>query len=913
MFAPDAPQVAPPSNVLTVFHAPGLRKAKRWSYDPTNVDEAGNPEPLWVEGYETGDAYMLAEQRTVASIREAFNLLRELQHDPHRFLVWGALRDAADAAAREGVSAEDRRKGYTYRPGLFRCARVYLKRQPLNLVMFDVDKLPINAPIHGEASARAAIAALRDRMPEPFRCAACVAQFSGSSGHPTRPTNVLGVHLFFWLRHAADVEQLKRWMLAETSMASELNADPRVFQEQQPIYTSGPVKLDWMPDLLGLEGARVLLVEGDTDVVDMAPLPTAIETPEVSNVGIPDDEDDTCGQSDDEITAYLAKRHGADLWRANEVCEAVAAAAAHYGTSGRSEVDYSRAEKILWAVCGNVTQTLRIMHAGDYARPDEWAAKDNWIVRGCLAKLYAKWLALPEDRKRKAPTSSVVEFGIAAAAAAAGQEAAPVHGRLAPVPLASEDSYATREQQMEMFQGCVLIANNDGGDPVVLMPSGSRLKRRQFEAKFAGPDFLLGGVKNRPTDSAWEAFTRNQDVRFPRVDRPAFRPMDPFQTIYTVPGGETEVNTYIPRGEFKEGDPAPFVEHLAKILPNGDDAAILTSYLAACVQYPGVKFTWAVVLVSAAEGTGKGLIGRIMATALGREYVKQPPASKLQGNFNAWVQNALFVAVNDMPAAAPEALLEALKPMITDGEGAMVEGKGTNQISADVYANWLFTSNHKDGVRKTANDRRYCMLYCAQNDPEDLVRDGMGEAYFTRLVTWLHKEGGRAIAANYLKRFPIPEKYDPTRGAVRAPTTSSTGEALQAGRDEVTQILADSVADQSAGFKNGWVAHSALAALASGLRNPPSRVKVARTLEAQGYVRCPSLVDGRTNDPVPPMGIKTILWVRKGSETLKAIAGKTASEVQRMYLAAQAEKHPANASESAGYAQSAGCLSFGRQ
>ncbi len=552
------------------------------------------------------------------------------------------------------------------------------------------------------------------------------------------------------------------------------------------------------------------------------------------------------------------------------------------GCFDESSADLALFNRLVWGCGHNAAQTVRIARTSGLVR-EKWERDD--YIGGTLARAMT-------GRGCYVAKPSAVDAHCAADAAVIEQAQRQGFTTPAVVDIAATGSFASREDQLKLFARCVLIVNNDGGDPVILMPNGSRLKRRQFEAKFAGPDFLLGGSRNKTTDSAWEAFTRSADMLHPRVDRPTFRPMDPFQVIYAGQGGETFVNVYLPRGEFKEGDPAPFVTHIAKILPRGDDALILTSYLAACVQHPGRKFSWAVVLVSGAEGTGKGLISGVMATALGREYVKQPKATTLTKDFNAWMRNALLVVVNDMPASAPEALLEALKPMITDGEGATIEGKGADQISADVFCNWMFTSNHKDGIRKTSTDRRYCMLFCAQDDADDLARDGMGEAYFTGFANWLQHEGGRAIAAHYLKRFNIPERYDPTRGAVRAPATSSTAEALQAGRDELTQILADNVADGSPGFRGDWISQTWLAHYSSGMRVRPTPQKLKRTLESQGYVKSSALPDGRTNNKVQPDNAKSYLWIRKGSKTLAAVHGKSASDIARMYEAAQAGEAP---------------------
>lgn len=41
-----------------------------------------------------------------------------------------------------------------------------------------------------------------------------------------------------------------------------------------------------------------------------------------------------------------------------------------------------------------------------------------------------------------------------------------------------------------------------------------------------------------------------------------------------------------------------------------------------------------------------------------------------------------------------------------------------SQVMRDCYANFIFNSNYKDAVRKTENDRRYCVFYCKQQKYE---------------------------------------------------------------------------------------------------------------------------------------------------------------------------------------------------
>src|SRR3546814_9048286 len=61
-----------------------------------------------------------------------------------------------------------------------------------------------------------------------------------------------------------------------------------------------------------------------------------------------------------------------------------------------------------------------------------------------------------------------------------------------------------------------------------------------------------------------------------------------------------------------------------------------------------------------------------------------------------------------------------------------IQRKGVDQFTADNRANFILTSNHRDAINKTANDRRYAVFFTAQQSAEDKTRDGLTDAYFVR-------------------------------------------------------------------------------------------------------------------------------------------------------------------------------------
>ena len=242
------------------------------------------------------------------------------------------------------------------------------------------------------------------------------------------------------------------------------------------------------------------------------------------------------------------------------------------------------------------------------------------------------------------------------------------------------------------------------------------------------------------------------------------------------------MNTYVPVSvPRKEGDVTPFLTHLSRVLPDPRDQVILLSYMAACVQHKGVKFQWA-PLLQGVEGNGKTLFTRCVAEAIGRRYTHWPRASQLSKNFNAWMVNRLFYAVEDIyvPDARRE-VIEELKPMIT-GENLEIEAKGVDQTSGDICGNFMFNSNHRDAIKKTGNDRRFCVLFAAQQEASHLQRDGLGGSYFPDLYRWLRADG-YAIISEFLHTYAIPQELNPAGECQRAPITSSTATAIQASTD----------------------------------------------------------------------------------------------------------------------------------
>ncbi len=443
--------------------------------------------------------------------------------------------------------------------------------------------------------------------------------------------------------------------------------------------------------------------------------------------------------------------------------------------------------------------------------------------------------------------------------------------------------YLAATQQVLHFKGCVYVQDAHK----ILTPSGAMLKSEQFNATYGGYSFQIDD-SGKVTKKAWEAFTESQLVRYPKAESSCFRPsMDAGALIEEE--GRLLVNTYIPViVDQTPGDVGPFLDHLQRVLPVEGDRDILLAYMAACIQHKGVKFQWA-PLIQGTEGNGKTLFTRCVAAAVGARYTHMPPASEIAEKFNEWLFRKLFIGVEDIYVADhKKEVLEILKPMITNSQLAM-RGMQQSQVMGDNFANFILNSNHKDAVRKTRNDRRFCIFYTAQQSADDIKRDGMAGDYFPNLYNWL-RAGGYAHVANYLSTYAIPDALNPAGACHRAPTTSSTEEAVTASMGGVEQEIMEAIEQGRPGFAGGWVSSMAVERLLESQRMTRAipHNKRRELMQGLGYDWHPALMksNGRVNNLIPMDGGKPRLFIKQGHIHTNLTS---AAEVARQYQEVQGQ------------------------
>jgi hypothetical protein len=504
----------------------------------------------------------------------------------------------------------------------------------------------------------------------------------------------------------------------------------------------------------------------------------------------------------------------ADLWNAN----VEALGRSYPDDNGReydqSEADAALAQHLAFWTGRDAGRMERLMRQSALAR-EKWDERPDY-----MARTIGRACGLQRDVHQKSQKKSVME-----------PEPSP-----APEDIPENTSMAVGAQlmpvsaQLKYFKGCAYVMDMDR----ILTPTGDLMKQTQFKAMYGGYQFILDNENMKVTKNAWEAFTESQAIRHPKVHCLQFRPTETPGIIKQTLRGRTAINSFYPEyGERIPGDVTPFLTHVSKLLPNAADQDILLSYLAACVQYPGHKFQWCIVL-QGLPGNGKTALTYPLVHALGESYCFQLNPRDASNVFTAWVERKLLVVLEEIRVAGKMELADALKPIITNSR-IPIQGKGKDQTTGDNFANFVMFSNHRDAVLKTQDDRRYCVFYTAQQELEDLARSGMTEQYFLDLYAWLRGPGCPAVAEYLATRLINVNVMG------RAPETSSTRSAMYESLGPCEQIILEAIDMEKIGFRGDLVSSVQASNELAGSGRGISPRAVGNVLRSIGYTSHPAL------------------------------------------------------------------------
>jgi hypothetical protein len=199
--------------------------------------------------------------------------------------------------------------------------------------------------------------------------------------------------------------------------------------------------------------------------------------------------------------------------------------------------------------------------------------------------------------------------------------------------------------------------------------------------------------------------------------------------------------------EPRQGDWSLMRHHLRDCICGGNDEHFryLMAWKAAAIQRPDEPAEVAVAF-RGRRGTGKSVVGRQFGELFGQHFIHVANSRHLVGNFNAHLQDAIFVFSDEAFEAGDQRAEAVLKMLITEPV-IPIERKHRDVISAKNMTHLLIASNDAWVVPAGLDERRFFVLDVSSEHAQD-------HHYFGRLVEQM-TNGGRAAMLYDLLEFDL--------------------------------------------------------------------------------------------------------------------------------------------------------------
>ncbi|HEV8445950.1 MAG TPA: DUF5906 domain-containing protein, partial [Gemmatimonadaceae bacterium] len=319
----------------------------------------------------------------------------------------------------------------------------------------------------------------------------------------------------------------------------------------------------------------------------------------------------------------------------------------------------------------------------------------------------------------------------------------------APVTAPWARTYASVGEGFDAFNArfAVLLS----GDILCITPSGYVILKRNKWGTLVGNARVLVPGENAPKPLAplWLASAGRRTI-----SKLVFDPTLP--PLSFVPNGDDlpAFNTFpgLALKPSANGLWTLFERHLREIVANGDEALFqwIVHWLAAMVQHPE-RIPGTVLALLGPQGAGKDIVGRVMARILGQLYVSIGNDRQLTGPFNAALQGAVLVHLEEAIFAGDPRVRSLLKYLITTLT-LRIEPKGLDSYAVQSCVRLLISSNEAAFVPVETGDRRYTVVKVS-----DKYASGMPgrEEYFAAVHQQMFDEGGCAAFLNCLLNVEV--------------------------------------------------------------------------------------------------------------------------------------------------------------
>jgi hypothetical protein len=245
--------------------------------------------------------------------------------------------------------------------------------------------------------------------------------------------------------------------------------------------------------------------------------------------------------------------------------------------------------------------------------------------------------------------------------------------------------------------------------------------------------------------------------------------------------GRRLVNTYRPPDiESMRGDPGPWLEFMAHLIPDERDRLETLRWCATLIA-TDIKMVYALLLISETQGVGKSTLGeKILAPLVGMHNASFPSEQMMTENkFNEWRAHKRLIVVHEIYSGHSRVTYDKLKPVITD-DNTTVDRKFMASYTIKNHAEVLACSNSLRALYLDDDDRRWLVpRVTEQTKPH---------AYWVGFHAWLNSDG-LSIIAWWAEEFL--QSVNPVARGEHAPRTSAKQEVIEEAMSDGYRIAFD--------------------------------------------------------------------------------------------------------------------------
>lgn len=164
------------------------------------------------------------------------------------------------------------------------------------------------------------------------------------------------------------------------------------------------------------------------------------------------------------------------------------------------------------------------------------------------------------------------------------------------------------------------------------------------------------------------------------------------------------------------------------------------------IQYPEVK-TRMITIISN-EGTGKGLLLQLFRNMMGdgKVFETTDALNDIFGQFNAQLEHAFLVDINELKKKDMKDCYEKLKGLITDS-ALNINEKGLPRRKITSYHRFFITTNNEDPISTKEDDRRNLIIRASDSNIGN-------KEYFTKLAYYIDNQDVVKTCYEYFKTIP---------------------------------------------------------------------------------------------------------------------------------------------------------------